>query len=80
MVQILIVPPLLIKAIPWWVWKRIIELPAIQPVFNFFTKPIFALTMFNGLFSFYHIPDILDFLKYTPLFYSSSPDSCGGRS
>lgn len=66
----LIVPPLLIKAIPWWVWKRIIELPAIQPMFNFFTKPMLALIMFNGLFSFYHIPDILDFLKMSNTLHS----------
>ncbi|WP_050179604.1 cytochrome c oxidase assembly factor CtaG [Domibacillus robiginosus] len=66
----LIIPPLLIKAIPWWVWKRIIELPVIRPGFNFFTKPILALIMFNGLFSFYHIPDVLDFLKMSNALHS----------
>ncbi|MBM7647251.1 putative membrane protein [Bacillus ectoiniformans] len=59
----LVVPPLLIKAIPWWVWKPVLELPVIKPVVNFFTKPIIALVFFNGLFSFYHIPLIFDFIK-----------------
>ncbi|WP_338753869.1 cytochrome c oxidase assembly factor CtaG [Bacillus sp. FJAT-52991] len=59
----LVVPPLLIKATPWWVWKAVIELPVINKVFNFFTKPLIALIFFNGMFSFYHMPLIFDYIK-----------------
>ncbi|MGM7635960.1 cytochrome c oxidase assembly factor CtaG [Bacillus sp. Hm123] len=59
----LVVPPLLIKAIPWWVWKVVINLPVIKQVFHLFTKPLVALIFFNGMFSFYHIPLIFDYIK-----------------
>ncbi|PAQ14521.1 cytochrome c oxidase assembly factor CtaG [Bacillaceae bacterium SAOS 7] len=59
----LVVPPLLVKAIPWWVWKVVIELPVVKNVFRLFTKPLVALIFFNGMFSFYHIPLIFDYIK-----------------
>ncbi|OLN21176.1 cytochrome c oxidase assembly factor CtaG [Domibacillus antri] len=66
----LIVPPLLIKAIPWWVWKSVIERPGIRPIFSFATRPLIALIFFNGLFSFYHIPLIFDFIKMSGTLHS----------
>ncbi|OMP68771.1 cytochrome c oxidase assembly factor CtaG [Domibacillus epiphyticus] len=66
----LVVPPLLIKAIPWWVWKAVIEMPVIRPVFSFATRPLIALIFFNGLFSFYHIPLIFDFIKMSAVLHS----------
>ncbi|WP_100330799.1 cytochrome c oxidase assembly factor CtaG [Bacillus xiapuensis] len=59
----LVVPPLLIKGIPWWVWKAVIQLPVIRPVFQLLTKPLIALVLFNGLFSIYHIPLVFDYIK-----------------
>ncbi|MBE3570145.1 MAG: cytochrome c oxidase assembly factor CtaG [Bacillales bacterium] len=56
----LVLPPILIKGIPAWLWEYIIELPVIRPIFSLMTKPLIAAIAFNGLFSFYHIPDILD--------------------
>lgn len=60
---LLLVPQLLIAAIPIWMWKKILSLSIIKHVFKLFTKPIVALICFNGLFSFYHIPFIFDKVK-----------------
>ncbi|WAA13716.1 cytochrome c oxidase assembly factor CtaG [Fervidibacillus halotolerans] len=59
----LLVPPILIIGVPVWMWKRIITLPVVRPLFSFFTKPLVALIGFNGVFSLYHVPAILDFIK-----------------
>lgn len=66
----LVVPPLLIKAIPWWVWKAAIYLPVIRPVFQLATKPLIALILFNGMFSMYHIPLVFDFIKMNETLHS----------
>lgn len=50
---VLIVPPIFIVAVPTWVWRKILY-------FGFFTKPLIALILFNGVFSFYHVPMIFD--------------------
>lgn len=60
---LLLVPPLLMKGIPWWVWKAVIELPAVRKVFPVLTKPLLSLIVFSGLFSFYHIPLFFDYIK-----------------
>ncbi|MDQ0272406.1 cytochrome c oxidase assembly factor CtaG [Cytobacillus purgationiresistens] len=59
----LVIPILFIHGIPTWVWRAVINHPKVKPLFNFFTKPLIALIFFNGLFSFYHIPLIFDFIK-----------------
>jgi putative membrane protein len=59
-VLLLIIPPLFIISIPVWVWKNLLEIKAVRFPFLFFTKPLIALLLFNGLFSFYHIPLIFD--------------------
>lgn len=66
----LVVPPMLIKAIPWWVWKPVIELPVVKQLFSFSTRPLIALILFNGMFSFYHIPLIFDFIKMSETLHS----------
>lgn len=66
----LLVPQLLIASIPVWMWKKLLTLPVIKQAFRFFTKPIIALVLFNGLFSFYHIPFIFDLVK-TNFWYHS---------
>ncbi|WP_311315702.1 cytochrome c oxidase assembly factor CtaG [Neobacillus niacini] len=57
---VLLIPPLLIFAIPVWVWRKLLEFKVINSLLTFFTKPLIALIVFNGLFSFYHIPLIFD--------------------
>ncbi|UII57278.1 cytochrome c oxidase assembly factor CtaG [Cytobacillus spongiae] len=59
----LVIPPLLIRSIPNWIWRTILSKKWIGKLFRFFTKPLIALILFNGLFSFYHIPLIFDAIK-----------------
>ena len=66
----LVVVPLFIRGVPWWVWKKIIDHRMIKPVFNFFTKPLIALVLFNGLFSVYHLPIVFDYIKMSMLLHS----------
>ncbi|TQR17871.1 cytochrome c oxidase assembly factor CtaG [Psychrobacillus vulpis] len=60
---LLLVPPILMKGIPWWVWKVVIDLPVVRKVFPILTKPLFALITFSALFSIYHIPLVFDYIK-----------------
>jgi putative membrane protein len=59
----LVVPPLLIKAVPWWIWRSLMAIPVVKQLFSFSSRPLLALILFNGMFSFYHIPLIFDFIK-----------------
>ncbi|CAM4044392.1 cytochrome c oxidase assembly factor CtaG [Lederbergia lenta] len=59
----LVIPPILIASIPNWVWIKIIDYPPIKKVFAFFTKPLISLIIFNGVFSIYHIPLVMDAVK-----------------
>lgn len=59
----LIIPQLIILGIPEWIWRSLIQLPIIRPIFHLLTKPIVALVLFNGIFSFYHVPAIFDIVK-----------------
>ena len=66
-----VIPLLLIPSIPNWVWKRLISYKFIQPLFRFFTKPLLALIFFNGLFSVYHIPMVMDAVKMNIFIHST---------
>jgi putative membrane protein len=57
---VLVVPPIFILSVPNWVWRKLFSVEAINSVFKVLTKPLIALIVFNGLFSFYHIPMIFD--------------------
>ncbi|RFA37604.1 cytochrome c oxidase assembly factor CtaG [Virgibacillus dokdonensis] len=67
----LIFPILVIKSIPVWIWKKIINMPVIKPIIRLLTKPIISLLLFNGLFSLYHIPAIFDFAKSSQIAHTS---------
>ncbi|MBP3040060.1 cytochrome c oxidase assembly factor CtaG [Bacillaceae bacterium Marseille-Q3522] len=58
-----IIPPLLIIGIPPWIWRKIFSIPVFEGFLRFFSKPLIALILFNGLFSIYHIPVIFDMIK-----------------
>lgn len=60
---LLLVPILLIKGIPWWVWKVVVEAPVVRTIFKVCTKPLVAIFVFIALFSFYHIPSTFDSIK-----------------
>lgn len=54
-------PPLLMRGIPAWVWRKVLDYPLIKS-FAFLGKPIVAALLFNGLFSIYHIPVVHDYV------------------
>lgn len=54
-------PPLLMRGIPSWVWRKVLDYPLIKS-FSFLGKPIVAALLFNGLFSIYHIPIVHDYV------------------
>ncbi|MFC4320311.1 cytochrome c oxidase assembly factor CtaG [Litchfieldia salsa] len=66
----LVVPPLLILGIPHWILRSFVNNRYVKPIFKFLTLPLFALLFFNGVFSFYHIPLIFDFVKTDMLLHT----------
>lgn len=67
----LVIPPMFILGVPGWLWRYVLNLPIVKPIFNLFTKPLIALILFNGLFSFYHIPLIFDAIKMSMWMHTS---------
>jgi putative membrane protein len=67
----LVIPPLIIIGIPGWIWRNVLNISIIKPVFSFFTNALVALILFNGLFSFYHIPLIFDEIKMSMWLHTS---------
>ncbi|MFF5993191.1 cytochrome c oxidase assembly factor CtaG [Lysinibacillus sp. KU-BSD001] len=60
---LLLVPIFIIKGIPWWVWKVVVEAPVVRTIFKIFTQPLVAIFIFIAMFSFYHIPSVFDAIK-----------------
>ncbi|EGK11293.1 cytochrome c oxidase assembly protein [Kroppenstedtia eburnea] len=58
----LIVPPLIIRGIPDWMWRRWLKIAPVRKWAAWGRRPFVSLILFNGLFSFYHIPPVFDFL------------------
>jgi len=78
-VSYIIAPPLLILGTPAWIWRRFLSWRIMRP-FRRLAHPIFTIGLFNGLFSLYHLPAILDYVMvnytvhtalYAVLFISS---------
>ncbi|MBU8786285.1 MULTISPECIES: cytochrome c oxidase assembly factor CtaG [Bacillus] len=67
----LVVPPLLILGVPAWFWKKAIFRPVVKPLFQFCSKPLIAIIVFNGLFSMYHIPLVFDFIKTNAVYHAA---------
>nr|WP_295973680.1 cytochrome c oxidase assembly factor CtaG [uncultured Bacillus sp.] len=71
----LLIPPMLIIAVPEWFWEKIWSWKPVNMLLSFFTKPLLALILFNGLFSLYHMPLIFDAVKtnmWLHAFYTSA--------
>ena len=66
----LIIPPILIVSIPEWIWRSILSISAVKKCITFFTRPLIALVLFNGIFSFYHVPIIFDVVKTNMWFHA----------
>jgi putative membrane protein len=67
----LVVPQLLILGIPNWMYEHMFRVRAIKSMVSFFTKPLISLILFNGLFSFYHVPFIFDIVKTNMLLHAA---------
>lgn len=67
----LVIPPLFIIGLPQWLWRKVINFPVVKGLFTLFTKPIIALLLFNGVFSFYHIPFVFDLVKTNILYHGA---------
>lgn len=57
----LIVPPLILLGTPAFVWRKLFG-AALWRRFRWAANPIFTLLLFNGLFSFYHVPVVHDYI------------------
>lgn len=60
---LLLLPILLIKGIPWWVWKVVVEAPGSRKIFKVLGHPLIAAFGFALTFSVYHLPVVLDFVR-----------------
>lgn len=56
----LALPPFFLKGVPEWMFRAFFRIPGVKPVFSFFTHPLVALFVFNGLLSLYHFPMVFD--------------------
>ncbi|MBO8155369.1 MAG: cytochrome c oxidase assembly factor CtaG [Bacillaceae bacterium] len=59
----LVFPIFVMIGIPKWVWEKVFQVKLLNVILGVLTKPLVAILLFNGLFSIYHIPAILDFSK-----------------
>lgn len=67
----LVFPVLMFIGIPEWIWKKIMYAPIIGGILRFFTKPLLAIILFNGLFSLYHLPVVFDYAKANPIVHTT---------
>lgn len=67
---LLLVPIFMIKGIPLWMWKVIVDAPVVRSIVKVFTIPIVAIILFTGLFSVYHLPSVLDTVKLNEVLHS----------
>ena len=66
-----VIPPILVPSIPNWVWKRLISFKIYSAVISLFHKAIDCLNLFNGIFSIYHIPLVMDAVKMNIFIHST---------
>ena len=59
MVFTLVAAPFLIAGIPAWMWRAVLSPRPVFVVFRFFTRPVVALIVFNGLLVFTHWPAVV---------------------
>ena len=62
-ILLLIVAPFFIIGIPDFIWKKVLSVSIIDRIVRLFTKPIISLMVFTLMFSLYHYPLILDYVK-----------------
>ncbi|WP_067728250.1 cytochrome c oxidase assembly factor CtaG [Oceanobacillus damuensis] len=70
-IYLLVIPIFMLKGIPSWIWRKVVNAPVIKPVFHLLTKPLIALILFNAVFSLYHMPSVFDFAKSSMVAHTS---------
>lgn len=68
---LLVFPIFMIKGIPEWLWRKVLNFKFMKPIVKLVTLPLISLLLFNALFSFYHIPAIFDMSKSSPVLHTS---------
>lgn len=61
---LLLLPIFIIKGIPWWIWKAVIEFPVVDKIFKILINPVVSVLGFALTFSIYHIPLVFDYIKH----------------
>lgn len=56
----LVAAPLLIAGMPAWMLRALLAPPPVRRVFRFFTRPLVALIVFNGVLLFTHWPEVVE--------------------
>lgn len=59
-IAFLAAPPLILLGLPAWLLRPIFKVPFIKKASKYLLFPILTLLLFNGLFSIYHVPVIMD--------------------
>lgn len=62
-ILLLLLPIFLIKGIPWWIWRVVVNAPVVRKIFKIFTQPVVSAFVFALMFSLYHLPGIFDTIK-----------------
>ena len=55
----LVAAPLIVAGIPAWLWRALLRPSAVGAAFDFLTRPVVALIVFNGLLLFTHWPEVV---------------------
>ncbi len=59
-IAFLAAPPLVLLGIPAWLLRPLFKITFVKKASKVLLNPILTLLMFNGMFSFYHLPVIMD--------------------
>ena len=62
----LVVAPLLLAGIPFWVWQALLRRPGVLPVARTLTHPVVALAVFNAVLLLTHLPSAIDLQLHQP--------------
>ncbi|MDQ5851532.1 MAG: cytochrome c oxidase assembly protein, partial [Chloroflexota bacterium] len=66
----LIMPPLLLKGIPEWLIRPVLQLPFVFPAARFLTSPFIAFALFNIVFALWHVPGFYQLALGNPAIHS----------
>ncbi|MDI3328154.1 MAG: cytochrome c oxidase assembly protein [Alicyclobacillaceae bacterium] len=61
-IQYIVVPPLVLLGLADWMVRPLMDFRRFRAFFRLMSQPLFALTMFNLLFSAYHVPYVFDYI------------------